>query len=527
MGKTILLADKSITIQKIVELTFADEQFLIKSVNDGQAALDLIPQLQPDVILADISLPVRNGYELCSTLRTDPGYQAFSGIPVILLAGIYETMDEERARQVEERVKEVGADDLLSKPFDPQLLTAKVKELMERGTAAEEPPAPEIVSEEAAQPQAFFDVPPLSEEPLRPSEDFGEVEAPADESEETMMVNGQPSAPSPMFAEVPPFEPEPPAVEEPPKVPVDVDAVKPVEEPVFEPEEMQAADMETVVEEESAEAEGIEPEPGGAFQGREEIEYPAAEEVLAAEPAGVVLEESPFETAVLQQPIVAAGEEPFGDVFEEPVAQPDWSGPAIASEEDSPFGLPESEQPPEPAAAGPEPLLPAEEVTSPAAVVEEPEQLEAEEHEELEQLEAEEHEELEEMIEETPAKPDFGEDTWTKAKAEAEQEAVEELFDEASAPQPVTQELIADQIERPALPEEAAVKEPEPRKAPPQVQPVSSVEISDEVIDRIAERVVARLSERLVSEIVWQVVPDLAEKMIRRELEKLHAGGEE
>jgi len=61
MGHTILLADKSITIQKIVELTFADEDYVIKSFADGQAAIDAIPQLQPDLILADISLPGRNG----------------------------------------------------------------------------------------------------------------------------------------------------------------------------------------------------------------------------------------------------------------------------------------------------------------------------------------------------------------------------------------------------------------------------------------------------------------------------------
>jgi hypothetical protein len=54
----------------------------------------------------------------------------------------------------------------------------------------------------------------------------------------------------------------------------------------------------------------------------------------------------------------------------------------------------------------------------------------------------------------------------------------------------------------------------------------SAVEISEEIIDRIAEKVLNKLSERMVAEIVWQVVPDLAEKMIRRELEKLHAGEE-
>ena len=130
MGNTILLADKSITIQKIVELTFSDENYQIKCVNDGQSALDALSSVHPSIILADINLPVKTGYEVCRIVRTDPAFAAFSNTPVILLAGIYETMDEDRAREVEEKVREVGANDLLSKPFDPQILTSKVKELI-------------------------------------------------------------------------------------------------------------------------------------------------------------------------------------------------------------------------------------------------------------------------------------------------------------------------------------------------------------------------------------------------------------
>jgi CheY-like chemotaxis protein len=77
MGNTILLADKSITIQKIVQLTFADDDYNIHSVSDGQTALDALPKIRPDLILADISLPVKSGYELCSTVRRDPEYSEF------------------------------------------------------------------------------------------------------------------------------------------------------------------------------------------------------------------------------------------------------------------------------------------------------------------------------------------------------------------------------------------------------------------------------------------------------------------
>src|SRR5262245_38127975 len=154
MGNTILLADKSITIQKIVELTFSDENYKIQCVNDGQSALDAIPQIKPSIILADVSLPVKSGYEICKTLRNDPSFAEHSSIPVILLAGIYETMDEERAKQVETKVKEAGANALLSKPFDTQLLLSKVKEL----TTGAAPSAPAQEQEVPSAGSFFSDV---------------------------------------------------------------------------------------------------------------------------------------------------------------------------------------------------------------------------------------------------------------------------------------------------------------------------------------------------------------------------------
>ena len=202
MGNTILLADKSITIQKIVELTFSDDQYEIRCVNDGQSALEAIPQVRPDIILADISLPVRSGYEICEILRTNPEYASFAQTPVILLAGIYETMDEERAKAVEEKVREVGANDLLSKPFDPQLLTTKVKDLM----SIFAPPS-ESTQEVVSNTQDIF------AESLHPEEDtitgpMSEISGEAYDTEKTMMLPGPPIFSTNMFAEAPPFEAE-------------------------------------------------------------------------------------------------------------------------------------------------------------------------------------------------------------------------------------------------------------------------------------------------------------------------------
>jgi len=112
----LLLADDSITIQKVVELILAEEDFEIRTASNGEEALAAIPSFRPDVILADIEMPKMNGYQLCEKIKQDP---ATSSIPVILLTGAFEPVDEELTKQV-------GADDVLTKPFESQELISKI-----------------------------------------------------------------------------------------------------------------------------------------------------------------------------------------------------------------------------------------------------------------------------------------------------------------------------------------------------------------------------------------------------------------
>jgi CheY-like chemotaxis protein len=116
MVRKLLLADDSITIQKVVELILAEEGFEIKATNNGEEALNIIPSFKPDVILADIEMPKINGYQLCENIKQDP---SMHGIPVILLAGAFEPIDEDLAKQVE-------ADDFIIKPFELQELISKI-----------------------------------------------------------------------------------------------------------------------------------------------------------------------------------------------------------------------------------------------------------------------------------------------------------------------------------------------------------------------------------------------------------------
>ncbi len=120
--RTLLLADDSVTIQKVVNLTFADEGIEVISVGDGDSAMQKFAESQPDLVLADVNMPGLNGYQICEQIR---GTEATKDIPVILLVGSFEPFDESEA-------KRVGANDYLTKPFQSiRQLVNKVTDLIE------------------------------------------------------------------------------------------------------------------------------------------------------------------------------------------------------------------------------------------------------------------------------------------------------------------------------------------------------------------------------------------------------------
>src|SRR2546427_9873684 len=92
--KTILLADDSITIQKVVELTFSEADYRVVSVSTGGQALKKIAEVRPDIVLLDVIMPEKNGYEVCEQIKRSP---ATSGIPVLLLTRTFEPFDKQRA----------------------------------------------------------------------------------------------------------------------------------------------------------------------------------------------------------------------------------------------------------------------------------------------------------------------------------------------------------------------------------------------------------------------------------------------
>lgn len=120
-GRKMLLADDSITIQKVVDLTFADEGMQVTTVSNGEQAIQKLEEIAPDIVLADVFMPGRSGYEVCEHIKRD---ERFRHIPVMLLVGSFEPFDEAEARRV-------GADDFLTKPFQSiRQLVSKVGALL-------------------------------------------------------------------------------------------------------------------------------------------------------------------------------------------------------------------------------------------------------------------------------------------------------------------------------------------------------------------------------------------------------------
>ena len=120
MPHKLLLADDSITIQRVIELTFADEDVHVRAVGDGKAAIASIQAERPDIVLADVGMPERDGYEVAEFIKENP---QLASIPVLLLTGAFEPIDESRARAV-------GCDGVLVKPFEPQMVINRVKDLL-------------------------------------------------------------------------------------------------------------------------------------------------------------------------------------------------------------------------------------------------------------------------------------------------------------------------------------------------------------------------------------------------------------
>ncbi len=152
MPKTLLLADDSVTIQKVVGISFANEDVTLITVDNGDDAIAKARETRPDLILADVVMPGKNGYEVCEAIKADAELRH---IPVLLLTGTFEAFDDERAQRC-------GAAGHVAKPFEAQMLVDQVNQLLAQPAPAPQPtPAPTPAHEAPTSPGSqsfdFFD----------------------------------------------------------------------------------------------------------------------------------------------------------------------------------------------------------------------------------------------------------------------------------------------------------------------------------------------------------------------------------
>jgi len=126
----ILLADDSPHAQRMGELILREEGYEVVTITDGATVLLRLHDVDPDLILVDVTMPTRSGYEICEYVKTSLRHVHTR---VVLLAGAQDPVDDQEARRVR-------ADGVLKKPFEASLVLKTVKPLLDAAAAARTAP---------------------------------------------------------------------------------------------------------------------------------------------------------------------------------------------------------------------------------------------------------------------------------------------------------------------------------------------------------------------------------------------------
>ncbi|HSY51884.1 MAG TPA: response regulator [Thermoanaerobaculia bacterium] len=468
MPKKILLADDSITIQKVVELTFSDGDYEVTAVNNGAKAIARLAEMRPDIILSDIIMPEKNGYEVCEYVKSHPEYR---NIPVILLTGTFEPFDPDRADKA-------GCDAVVTKPFESQSLIHKVEELIQQSqsvpVAVEPPPAAPsadpfghdndiFAAAPAPPPSSAADMPFDS-----PSEEFGgETRAFSRMTfEEMQRMESEPSTPT--------TAPQP-AMPEPEASPWD--------------------------------------EPPAAFGGEtrafprmsfEEMQQMATESRPAPETM------TPFEA----QPPAPPAPEP--SPWDTPAPQDDASTRAIPKISFEEMRQMAAASQPEPTlfeipAAPPEPeASPWDE--QPAAFAGETRAFPRMSFEEMQQMASASAATADPFAEPTHSESPFSAPETPEPAAEEPAWSMAAPAVEAVSEEPLVNSQITD-VNNQVTDVNSQITDVNPQ----------ITDLTDEQVDRIARRVVQLMSEQVVRNIAWEVIPDLAEMVVKERIRQLEA----
>lgn len=177
----LLLADDSVTIQKVVNLTFADEGIEVIAVGDGNSAMEKFVEDTPDLVMVDVNMPGVDGYRICEMIKQD---DETKHVPVILLVGSFEPFDENEARRV-------GANDYLTKPFQSiRQLVNKVTVLLNKSNGNEAAAQVPQVAETQPLERSPSQEQPISEEQSPTIEDAAPVLQVQEQTEEIFQPLG-------------------------------------------------------------------------------------------------------------------------------------------------------------------------------------------------------------------------------------------------------------------------------------------------------------------------------------------------
>src|SRR6478752_2460027 len=128
---TVYFIDDSATMREVIKIAFRRENINVVACHDAAAALVEIETAKPDIVITDVIMPDKDGYDVCQHIKSHP---ALAKTPVILMSGVVN-------RAVAEKAFAVKADELLRKPFQPQDLIARVKHLLKSNGAPVPTPA--------------------------------------------------------------------------------------------------------------------------------------------------------------------------------------------------------------------------------------------------------------------------------------------------------------------------------------------------------------------------------------------------
>ncbi len=494
MPKKILLADDSITIQKVVELTFSDGDYEVIAVNNGAKAIQKLSEMRPDIILSDIIMPEKNGYEVCEYVKSHPEYR---NIPVILLTGTFEPFDPDRADKA-------GCDAVVTKPFESQSLILKVEELIHQSetNASSE--------QSAASASDLFTDAPSFEPPPAASDPFGHA---AD-------IFSAPTAAVTAVTELPFDTPAAFGGETRAFPRMSFEDMEQMAHPSSAPPEpaLPSTEPQPAMPEPEAEASPWDEQPvafGGETRAFPRMSFEDMEKMVVPKPPPVASPAPPIEESApaRQEPELSPWDEPAEDAgatralpamsFEEMRRMAESAHP-----EPPPFEAPGA--PPEPEASpwDDQPAFPNETTAFPSMSFAEME---------------------------TPAAPAAAPEEPAWAPSEeihiddpfADTTGTESPFAVAETPEPKPEPEPepAPMAHGPISSEPVLMAASEPSASAPAPDAAVPGDLTDEQVDRIARRVVQLMSDQVVRNIAWEVIPDLAEIVVKERIRELEAGG--